>query len=65
MYYTQVIGMPAPLVGQALTVALVLDAISDPVVGQFSIEVGPPASLHVRFRDSGCGVVRPALDAAA
>lgn len=36
MYYTQVIGMPAPLVGQALTLALVLDAISDPIVGYWS-----------------------------
>ena len=36
MFYTQVVGMPALLVGQALTLALVLDAISDPIVGYWS-----------------------------
>lgn len=36
MYYTQIIGLPAPMVGLALTVALVLDAISDPIVGYWS-----------------------------
>lgn len=36
MFYTQIIGVPAPVVGLALTVALVLDAISDPIVGYWS-----------------------------
>lgn len=36
MFYTQIIGVPAPMVGLALTLALVLDAISDPVVGYWS-----------------------------
>lgn len=36
MFYTQIIGLPAPLVGLALTLALVLDAILDPVVGYWS-----------------------------
>ena len=36
LFYTQIIGVPAPLVGLALTVALVLDAISDPIVGYWS-----------------------------
>ena len=36
LFYTQIIGVPAPVVGLALTVALVLDAISDPIVGYWS-----------------------------
>lgn len=36
IYYNQVIGLPATLVSSAIFVALVVDAISDPVVGQFS-----------------------------
>ena len=36
MFYTQIIGVPAPVVGLALTVALVMDAISDPIVGYWS-----------------------------
>jgi glycoside/pentoside/hexuronide:cation symporter, GPH family len=36
LFYTQIVGVPAPLVGFALTVALVVDAISDPIVGYWS-----------------------------
>lgn len=36
LFYSQVIGLDAPLVGLALTIALVTDAISDPVVGYWS-----------------------------
>jgi len=36
MFYTQIVGVPAPMVGLALTLALVLDAISDPIVGYWS-----------------------------
>lgn len=36
MFYSQVIGLDARLVGLALTAALVLDAISDPIVGYWS-----------------------------
>ena len=36
MFYTQIIGVPAPMVGLALTLALVIDAISDPIVGYWS-----------------------------
>jgi len=36
LFYSQVIGLDAPLVGLALTIALVLDAISDPIVGYWS-----------------------------
>ena len=36
MFYTQVVGVPAPMVGLALTLALVLDAVLDPIVGYWS-----------------------------
>lgn len=36
IYYNQVIGAPAALVSAAIMVALVVDAISDPIIGQFS-----------------------------
>ena len=36
LFYSQVIGLDARLVGLAITTALVLDAISDPVVGYWS-----------------------------
>ncbi|MBL4827136.1 MAG: MFS transporter [Spongiibacteraceae bacterium] len=36
IYYNQIIGAPAALVSAAIMTALVVDAISDPIVGQFS-----------------------------
>lgn len=36
MFYTQIVGVPATLVGLALTIALVVDAVSDPIVGYWS-----------------------------
>jgi Na+/melibiose symporter-like transporter len=36
LFYSQVVGIDARLVGLALTVALVIDAISDPIVGYWS-----------------------------
>jgi Na+/melibiose symporter-like transporter len=36
LFYSQVIGLDARLVGLAITTALVLDAISDPIVGYWS-----------------------------
>jgi Na+/melibiose symporter-like transporter len=36
LYYNQVVGVPADLVSAAILVALVADALSDPVVGQWS-----------------------------
>jgi Na+/melibiose symporter-like transporter len=36
LFYSQVVGLDARLVGLALTIALVLDAISDPIVGTWS-----------------------------
>lgn len=36
LYYNQVIGVPAHLVGLAIMIALVLDAFIDPVIGHFS-----------------------------
>ena len=39
LFYSQVVGLPAPAVGVALMVALVLDAIFDPLLGQWSDNV--------------------------
>ena len=36
LYYNQVVGVRAELVSFAILVALVVDAISDPLVGQWS-----------------------------
>jgi len=36
LFYSQVMGMDARLVGVAITIALVLDAISDPLIGYWS-----------------------------
>ena len=36
LFYNQVIGLPGPLVGGAILIALVFDAFLDPIVGQFS-----------------------------
>lgn len=36
LFYSQVIGVDARLVGLAITIALILDAISDPIVGYWS-----------------------------
>jgi Na+/melibiose symporter-like transporter len=36
LYYNQVIGLPAQLVGTAIMIALVFDAFADPIVGQIS-----------------------------
>ncbi len=43
LYYNQVLGLPASWVGAAIMVALVIDAISDPVVGYVS------DNLHSRW----------------
>ncbi len=36
LYYSNVLGVPAAMVGSALAIALAFDAVSDPVVGYFS-----------------------------
>ena len=36
LYYNQIIGLPAQLVGSAIFIALVIDAFADPFVGQIS-----------------------------
>ncbi|MBL8774186.1 MAG: MFS transporter [Phenylobacterium sp.] len=43
LFYSQVIGVDARLVGLAITTALVLDALSDPIVGYWS------DNFHSRF----------------
>jgi Na+/melibiose symporter-like transporter len=36
IYYNQVVGLPAQLVGTAIMIALIFDAFADPIVGQIS-----------------------------
>jgi GPH family glycoside/pentoside/hexuronide:cation symporter len=36
LFYNQVIGLPGPLVGLAIAIALLVDAFLDPIVGQIS-----------------------------
>ena len=36
LFYNQVIGLPAPTVGLAIMIALIADAMLDPVIGQVS-----------------------------
>jgi Na+/melibiose symporter-like transporter len=36
LFYNQVVGLSAPLVGLAIMIAMVFDAFLDPIVGQFS-----------------------------
>jgi Na+/melibiose symporter-like transporter len=36
LFFNQVVGLPAPWVGAAIMIALVFDAIFDPIVGQWS-----------------------------
>ena len=36
LFYNQVIGLPGPLVGAAIAIALMVDAFLDPIVGQIS-----------------------------
>ena len=49
-FYSQVMGVSASLVSAALAIALVFDAISDPLIGFFSDNtrtLGASSSLHV------------------
>jgi Na+/melibiose symporter-like transporter len=42
LFYNQVMGLPAAVVGFALMIALVFDAIIDPMIGQFSDNLRTP-----------------------
>jgi Na+/melibiose symporter-like transporter len=42
LFYNQVLGLPATLVGLALLIALLFDAVIDPVIGQFSDSLRTP-----------------------
>ncbi len=42
IFYNQVVGLPATLVGTAILLALALDAIIDPIVGQISDNLRTP-----------------------
>ncbi|HUY26983.1 MAG TPA: MFS transporter [Candidatus Binataceae bacterium] len=39
LFFNQVVGLPAPWVGAAIMIALVFDAIFDPIIGQWSDHV--------------------------
>jgi len=54
MYYNQVLDMPASLAGIALTIALLFDAVSDPLIG----------SISDRFKSKKWGRRHPFLFAA-
>ena len=47
LYYNQVIGVRADLVSAAVMVALIFDAISDPIVGQWSDSVRTKLGLSL------------------
>ena len=42
LFYNQVMGLPAAWVGGAIMVALIFDAVVDPLVGQFSDHLRSP-----------------------
>jgi len=59
LFYSQVVGLDARLVGTAITVALVFDALSDPIVGYWSDNLRSklgrrhpfiPLCMHQRYR---------------
>ena len=58
-YMNQVIGIPALWVGAALLVTLAVDAVVDPLIGQWSdgtrTRLGRRASLHARLSAPGPG----------
>jgi len=47
-YYNQVLGISATLSSIALAVALLFDAISDPVVGSYSDKLRTPMAVDIR-----------------
>jgi GPH family glycoside/pentoside/hexuronide:cation symporter len=49
LYYNQVVGLPPLLVGLALLVALLVDAIVDPLIGQISDNVRTPLGRRHPF----------------
>ncbi len=49
LFYNQVVGLAAPLVGLALFVALVIDAIVDPLIGQISDNLRTPLGRRHPF----------------
>ena len=50
-YYTSVVGLSGALAGQAILIALVFDAVTDPLIGAFSDRADViPSSSPRRFR---------------
>ena len=62
-YYNQVLGLPGAYSGLAILIAMIVDAISDPLVGMWSdnthSRLGAPTSFHVRSGAAGGGVLLP------
>ena len=55
LFYSQVMGVDAYLVGLALLIALLVDAFSDPLIGYFSDNtpsMGASAPIYVCRRDT-------------
>lgn len=56
LFYSQVMGVDAPLVGLALLIALIFDAFSDPIVGYLSDNTHSgggadiPGCMHLQYR---------------
>ena len=55
-YYNQVLGVSATLTSVALAIALMFDAVSDPLVGSFSDKLrtrfGPVSYTHLRAHET-------------
>ena len=69
LFYNQVLGLPAAMVGAAVGAALVIDAIADPIVGHVSdnwrSKRGRRPPLNVRRGDPGGPGLSAALEPAA
>jgi hypothetical protein len=55
LFYNQVIGVPAAVVGTAIALTLVVDAFVDPFIGRWSciaVALGAAASFHLWFSDT-------------
>ena len=56
-FYTNVLGIPGTLAGLAITIALVFDAVTDPLVGApLALTPRQAASVHVQRAHTGHGV---------
>ncbi|MBV8594161.1 MAG: MFS transporter, partial [Caulobacteraceae bacterium] len=49
LFYNQVVGLPAPLVGLAILIVMLVDAVLDPIVGQVSDNTRSPLGRRHPF----------------